>query len=127
LERGRRAFWRSGGWRRWRKGTDGYAEEGEGERFSEDEPENILTMGADGDANADFAGAAKKAESKAVERSSASYRLISCGIVLVLSAYCQPMTHPPGGPSKIAAGTSASGLSPTEAEVRTACLRVWRY
>jgi hypothetical protein len=36
----------------------------------------------------------------------------------------QPMTHPPGGPSKIAAGASASGLSATEAEVvRTACLR----
>ena len=30
-------------------------------------------------------------------------------------------------PSKIAAGTSASRSSPTEAEVWAACLRPWRY
>ena len=41
------------------KDADRYAEECEGERFSEDEPENILALGADGDANADFAGAAR--------------------------------------------------------------------
>jgi len=53
-----------------------------------------------------------------------------CGIWLATyrgSSLRQPMTHPPGGPSKIAAGTSASRLSPTEAEVRTACFWVWRY
>jgi hypothetical protein len=44
------------------------------------------------------------------------------------SSLRQAMTHPPGDPSKIAAGASASRLSPTEAEgVRTACLRAWRY
>ena len=42
------------------------------------------------------------------------------------SSLRQPMTHP-ARPSEIAAGTSASRSSPTEADVWTACLRVWRY
>ena len=37
----------------------------------------------------------------------------------------QPMTRPHRGISEIAAGASASRTSPTEAEIRTVCLRVW--
>ena len=36
-------------------------------------------------------------------------------------------TDPRGGPSKIAAGASASRLSSTETEVRTVGLRAWGY
>ena len=39
----------------------------------------------------------------------------------------QPMAHPPGGPSKIAAGASAPRISPTEVHARIACLGLWRY
>src|SRR5208282_339268 len=39
--------------------ADGYAEHCERERFSQDKPENILALRTDGDANADFAGAAR--------------------------------------------------------------------
>jgi hypothetical protein len=43
------------------------------------------------------------------------------------SALSQPMAHPPGGPSKIAAGASAPRKSPTEVDARIACLGLWRY
>jgi hypothetical protein len=60
-------------------------------------------------------------ESRGLAANTVNHEVRVCGILRYVS---RRLVHL--GPSKIAASASASRMSPTEAEIRTACLRGWR-